>query len=258
MSGIPLIRPRWPAPANVRSAVTTRAGGISSGPWATLNLGDHVGDDPQAVAANRELLRGELGLERAPLWVNQVHGTDVLSFDPLPHEINPVGMTADGVCTRSDGVACAIMTADCLPVLLCDRRGTVAAAAHAGWRGLAAGILRNTVAAMACDPADVLAWLGPAIGPDAFEVGSEVREAFQDAALNPTQRTAIATCFAPSDAPGKYRADLYALAAAELAAIGVPKTYGGGFCTFRDTERFYSYRRDGETGRMASLIWLAP
>ena len=258
MRSLPLIRPRWPAPANVKSAVTTRAGGVSLGSWRELNLGDHVGDDPRAVAANRDALRAELGLARPPLWLRQVHGTDVITFDPLGGEDNPVDTAADAACTHTEGVACAIMTADCLPVLFCDRQGTVVAAAHAGWRGLAAGILRNTVAAMARSPGDILAWLGPAIGPHAFEVGGEVEGVFRAEALGAAHRDAIAACFTPSGAQDKYLADLYGLARAELRAVGVAALYGGGFCTFRERERFYSYRRDGDTGRMASLIWLAP
>jgi len=253
-----LIRPQWPAPPNIESAVTTRGGGYGSGPWSSFNLGDHVGDDPDVVAANRGKLAAELRLTRRPVWLTQVHGTDVLNFDPSPRGDDVSGVIADAACTRTAGVPCVILTADCLPVLLCDRQGTVVAAAHAGWRGLAAGILRNTVASMACESGDILAWLGPAIGPDAFEVGEEVEQTFRAEALDARHRTAIGRCFTTGTRPGKYFGDLYALARAELSALGVKEIYGGGFCTFRERDRFFSYRRDGQTGRMASLIWLAP
>lgn len=236
------IVPGWPAPANVRALTTTRAGGVSVGRYASLNLGDHVGDDPAAVAQNRAVLRASLPAE--PLWLNQVHGIAVARVGEA------TGVPeADAAVAREPGAVCAVMTADCLPVLLCDRRGTVVGAAHAGWRGLAAGVIEATVAAMAIDPAGLMAWLGPAIGPQAFEVGDEVRETFMQ------HDPAAGQAFAPHG-EGKWLADIYLLARQRLAALGVTDVFGGDFCTFSDSARFYSYRRDGATGRMATLIWL--
>lgn len=236
------IIPDWPAPANVRALCTTRHGGVSAGAYASLNLGDHVGDDPLAVARNRALLREHLPAE--PLWLKQVHGTAVAAAS------NACGAPeADAGIARRTNEICAVLTADCLPVLLCDRAGTVVGAAHAGWRGLAAGVIARTIAAMDTDPAALLAWLGPAIGASAFEVGDEVRAAFLD------QDGAAASAFV-AHAPGKWLADIYQLARLRLAHSGVTPVYGGGFCTFHERERFFSYRRDRCTGRMASLIWL--
>ncbi|MCJ0975390.1 peptidoglycan editing factor PgeF [Pseudomonas sp. PS1] len=233
--------PAWPAPHRVRACVTTRDGGVSQAPFEAFNLGDHVGDDPQAVAANRQRLQDTLG--RAPAWLKQVHSTVVVRAEA-------------GACPEADaswadelGVACAVLTADCLPVLFCDREGSQVAAAHAGWRGLAGGILEETVTAMAVEPGRLMAWLGPAIGPGAFEVGGEVRDAF--VASHP----AALQAFTPSHNDGRYMADLYCLARIRLAACGVAAVYGGGFCTYREP-RFYSYRRAPSTGRFASLIWL--
>lgn len=240
---LPLIRPDWPAPAGVRALATTRAGGVSSGPYASLNLGDHVGDETAAVAANRGLLRAFLPAE--PLWLRQVHGMEVADAGRL-HDVAP---EADAAVARRPGLVCAVLTADCLPVLFCDREGTVVAAAHAGWRGLLGGVLERTVDAMAVPPAEVLAWLGPAIGPAAFEVGEEVREAFVG------KDRLAASAFRPGGA-GKWWADLPALARQRLAARGVMQIHGGELCTFQDVERFFSYRRDGVTGRLGSFIWL--
>lgn len=223
--------------------MTTRAGGVSRPPYDSLNLGDHVGDDPAAVAENRRLLRAHLPAE--PKWLKQVHGTAVAHADALA-----AAAEADAAVAFRPGTVCAVLTADCLPVLFCDRQGTRVAAAHAGWRGLSAGVLEATVAAMQCDAGDILAWLGPAIGPQAFEVGGEVREAF----VADLPETAAA--FAPAG-PGKWRADIYRLARLRLARAGVGAVFGGGLCTHTDAERFYSYRRDRVTGRMAALVWLA-
>ena len=242
------IVPDWPAPARVRAFMTTRAGGVSRPPYASMNPADHVGDDPAAVAGNRALLQALLPTE--PLWLNQVHGIDVAdqAGDEPP--------CADaGIATQSGQVR-VVMTADCLPVLFCNRAGTVVAAAHAGWRGLAAGVLEATVARMAVPPGDILAWLGAAIGANAFEVGGEVREAFV------SQNPLAAVAFRPAlpgtldGAPRKWLADIYLLARQRLVRIGVTQVYGGGYCTYADSERFYSYRRDGVTGRMASLVWI--
>lgn len=238
------IVPDWPAPARVRALSTTRAGGVSVAPYDSLNLGIHVGDDPANVAANRAQVRRIVPSE--PAWLNQVHGTvvvDAASVAGVPD--------ADASVSRTPGAVCVVMTADCLPVLLCDRAGTVVGAAHAGWRGLHGGVIEATVAAMQVVPADVIAWLGPAIGPTAFEVGDEVRAAF-------VATDAIAeAAFKPAGQPGKWLADIYLLARQRLAALGVTAVYGGDCCTVSESRRFFSYRRDGVTGRMASLVWLA-
>lgn len=236
------LTPDWPAPAWVRACVTTRSGGVSLAPFDSFNLGEHVEDDPAAVTKNRQRLLSLLGCK--PAWLRQVHGTAVVQAEP--GEV----LEADASWTATPGIACTIMTADCLPLLFCDRAGTRVAAAHAGWRGLAAGVLEATLAALAVAPEDVLVWLGPAIGVQAFEVGGEVREAF--IAVHPQASEA----FSPSANPGRYMADIYQLARIRLAARGVTAVYGGGFCTHSDP-RFYSYRRAARTGRFASLIWLA-
>ncbi|QID18078.1 peptidoglycan editing factor PgeF [Nitrogeniibacter mangrovi] len=238
-----LIEPDWPAPSSVRAVMTTRHGGVSVGPYATMNLGDHVGDDAASVAANRRRLVDELGA--VPCWLSQVHGTDVVDLAEAAD-----GVVADAAVSRIPGRACTVMTADCLPVLFCDRAGTVVAAAHAGWRGLCAGVLEATVRAMGVDPGSVLAWLGAAIGPAAFEVGEEVRTAFM------AQGEAAARAFRSAPDGGKWFADLYALARWRLARGGVTAVYGGGLCTHSDADRFFSYRRTPVTGRMASLVWL--
>lgn len=235
------LTPQWPAPARVKSCVTTRAGGVSAAPFDSLNLGDHVGDDPVAVAKNRQRLVSLLGCR--PAWLNQVHGVAVAEASP------ELLVEADASWTATPGVACAIMTADCLPALFCDRAGTRVAAAHAGWRGLAAGVLEATLDALALPADQVLVWLGPAIGAQAFEVGTEVREAFI------AQHPQAAEAFSPSLNAGKFMADIYQLARIRLAARGVTAVYGGDFCTYNDP-RFYSYRRSAQTGRFASLIWL--
>jgi hypothetical protein len=240
------IVPDWPAPARVRAVVTTRVGGVSRPPWNSLNLADHVGDDPADVAENRRRLREEAKLPGKPLWLKQVHGCDVVDVDERAS-----GCAADAAVATEPGRVCAVLTADCLPVLFCDRAATVVGIAHAGWRGLAAGVLEQTVARLGCPAPDLLAWLGPAIGPQAFEVGDEVRSAF--VARDPQ----AADCFLPSPR-GRWLADLYGLARLRLLRAGVEEIHGGGLCTFSDAARFYSYRRDGVTGRMASLVWLEP
>lgn len=238
-----LLFPDWPAPANVRAAQTTRSGGVSPAPWNALNLGDHVGDEALRVAANRAELRQSLPAE--PVWLQQVHGTRVL--DAAMAAERP---EADAAWARQAGVVCAVMTADCLPVLFCDKAGTVVAAAHAGWRGLQAGVLEATLAAMATPAAEILAWLGPAIGPQAFEVGDEVRAAF--CSVDPAAAEAFR-----EHGNGKWLANIYQLAGQRLRAAGVRSISGGGYCTLSDSARFFSYRRDGVTGRMATLVWLA-
>ena len=235
------LTPQWPAPARVKSCVTTRAGGVSAAPFDSLNLGEHVGDDPVAVAKNRQRLVSLLGCR--PAWLSQVHGVAVAEASP------ELLVEADASWSATPGVACAIMTADCLPALFCDRAGTRVAAAHAGWRGLAAGVLEATLDALALPADQVLVWLGPAIGAQAFEVGAEVREAFI------AQHPQAAEAFSSSHNAGKFMADIYQLARIRLAARGVTAVYGGDFCTYNDP-RFYSYRRAAQTGRFASLIWL--
>ncbi len=241
---IEFISPDWPAPGRVRAISTTRAGGLSHGPYASFNLGDHVGDDPAAVGRNRELLRTALNLPSEPVWLRQVHGTQVI--DAAQADAHG---EADGAWSGRPGTVCAVLTADCLPVFLCNRAGTKVAVLHAGWRGLAAGVIEQGVRALAEAPEDLLAWLGPAIGPKAFEVGPEVKATFVQ--NNPVAERA----FAPTG-NDRYLADLYALACLRLTTLGVTQISGGGFCTFTDRERFFSFRRDGTCGRMASLIWI--
>jgi YfiH family protein len=239
-----MIYPQWPAPAGVRAVSTTRAGGISKPPYDSFNLAGHVGDKNAAVQENRRQLVSALSLPAEPLWLDQVHGTGVVDAT-LAVGAPP----ADASYARQPGVVCAVMTADCLPVLFCDQRGQTVAAAHAGWRGLADGVLEATVAAMGVPADSLLAWLGPAIGPGAFEIGEEVRTLFVD--RQPEAREA----FSPL-VKGQWLADIYQLARLRLAAAGVGQIFGGGFCTFTDSERFYSFRRQSATGRMASLIWI--
>jgi len=244
--GASVLAADWPAPPGVRALTTLRgpAGG-SAPPFDRFDLGLRNGDDADVVRANRELLARGLGLPSAPCWLRQVHGTRVVEADPAQVA------EADGCWTAAPGIACSSMTADCLPVLFCDRAGSRVAAAHAGWRGLAGGVLEATLEALALPAEQVLAWLGPAIGPQAFEVGPEVREAFL--ASHPE----AAQAFVPSHNPGKFLADLYQLARIRLVARGITAVYGGGFCTFSDP-RFFSYRRAARTGRFASLVWLQP
>lgn len=243
---IDCLYPDWPAPSSVRAAITTRSGGASGAPFDSLNLADHVGDDPACVAENRRRLREALTLPAEPFWLHQVHGCDVADAD-VASTGSPCA--ADAAVATQPGRVCAVLTADCLPVLFCSRAGDWVAAAHAGWRGLAAGVLERAVARAPVPPAGVLAWLGPAIGPGAFEVGPEVRTAFL------ADDAGAAACFAPSPA-GRWLADLYGLARRRLTQCGVGSVGGGGLCTYTDARRFFSFRRDGTTGRMASVIWL--
>lgn len=243
-----LIIPDWPAPANVRAFFTTRSGGVSRGPYASLNLGAHVGDEPHSVAENRRRV-GTL-LPAAPVWLNQVHGVNVVRAESLLGSTATV-VPADASVTAQHAVPCAVIVADCLPVLFSTKDGSQVGAAHAGWRGLLNGVLERTVEALGNDPADVIAWLGPAIGPNAFEVGAEVLAAFVSAEAND------ASAFrATSERRDKFLADIYALARARLRRAGIREIYGGGFCTVSDFARFFSYRRDATTGRMAGLIWI--
>jgi YfiH family protein len=246
MSAHGWIVPDWPAPPGVRALITTRAGGVSRGAYAGMNLGMRAGDDAEDVARNRAQLRQSLPAE--PLWLRQVHGTAVAEADGAHGSPE-----ADAAVARRPQTVCAVLTADCLPLLLCDDAGSVVAAVHAGWRGLSSGVIEQTLRVMDRPRAALLAYLGPAIGPAAYEVGTEVREAFiaADAAFG----CEAAAAFAPGR-PGKFYADLYALARQRLARSGVERVYGGGYCTYTERERFYSYRRDGATGRMANLIWM--
>lgn len=241
------ITPDWPVPARVRAVCTTRRGGVSSGPYQSMNPADHVGDDATAVVANRAQLQQALRLSAAPCWLQQVHGTRVIeAASPSPAGAAP---RADAAWSAQAGVACVVMTADCLPLLLTDEGGQCVAAVHAGWRGLAAGVIERTVAAMPMPGETLLAWLGPAIGPDAYEVGAEVRNTFISHA------SAAADAFRPNGA-GHWLLDMYQLARQRLAGCGVRAVYGGQWCSYSDPGRFFSYRRDGVTGRMAALIWL--
>lgn len=275
------IRPDWPAPAVVRALITTRHDGVSAAPFDSFNLGTHVGDDPGAVQSNRMRLRQHVPAE--PRWMEQVHGVDCLrllasdttpdstqsalpvlpALHPLPAPHSSPALTrADAAVTRDTGVVCAVLSADCLPVLLCACDGSAVGVAHAGWRGLAGGVIESALqglSALGTPATQVMAWLGPAISGARFEVGAEVRAAFLDHASDD------AGAFVQHQTDGqkrsggeKYLANLYALARARLRRAGVSRVYGGGFCTYLDRERFFSYRRDGRTGRMASLIWLAP
>jgi YfiH family protein len=251
------IVPDWPAPYNVKALFTTRNGGAGSSPspsplpYASFNLGDHVGDDPLTVEQNRDMLRRFLPGE--PRWLKQVHGTSVIRVDghdsAAPTSAPPIG---DAAFSRHPGNVCAVLVADCLPILLCDRAGTVVAVIHAGWRGLAEGVIERLVSAIGTLPSPLMAWLGPAIGPNHFEVGEEVRRAF----ITNDKRSSAA--FIPnSSRRDKWFADLFLLARHRLLKAGVTEVYGGGICTFSDPARFFSYRRDGNCGRMAGLIWLA-
>lgn len=237
------ILPDWPAPPQVRTLVTTRRGGCSAGPYASLNLGTRVGDDPACVKKNREALSRLL--PSPPRWLTQVHGAIVVDAARASESTQ-----ADAAMTHDTGVVCTIQMADCLPILFAADSGDIVAAAHAGWRGLAGGVVENTVAALSIDPGRILAWLGPAIGPDAFEVGDEVRDAF-------LSRHADAAAAFRAGRPGKWFADLYALARQRLQQCGITRVHGGGFCTHADSDRFFSHRRDGTSGRMAALIWIA-
>ena len=242
-----ILTPDWPAPKNVRSLQTTRHGGMSGAPYASLNLGDHVGDAPLAVERNRMLLEPLLPSE--PVWLKQVHGVtvaDAAQADCWPE--------ADACVSAHPGAVCVVMTADCLPVLLCDDKGSVVGAAHAGWRGLCDGVIEQTVQTMKVSPTTLMAWLGPAIGAQAFEVGDEVRAAFV------ARQPEAAAAFIPSPLKGegkKWLADIYQLARLRLHALGITRIYGGGLCTYTDRASFFSYRRDGMTGRMGTFIWLA-
>ena len=239
------IIPDWPVAETIRSFSTTRLGGISSSPYDSLNLGLHVGDEPDAVLANRNQLIQELKLPEQPRWLDQIHGTHVCSAQDWQY-----GDQADAIISHSENQVCSIMTADCLPILLCNQQGTKVAAIHAGWRSLAAGIIEKTIDKFDCHPADIITWLGPAIGPTQFEVGHDVYQAFcqhSDTAQHAFKKTDSS----------HYLVDIYLLARQRLNALNVSAIFGGDYCTVSDPSQFFSYRRDGVTGRMASIIWIA-
>jgi polyphenol oxidase len=242
-----ILTPEWPAPPSIRAAFTLRTGGVSGPPFDSLNVGTHVGDEAAAVTENRRLVRAALRLPDEPAWMEQVHGVQVLDLDaaPTPPER---GSCADAAVTRRANRVCVVQVADCLPVLLAVRDGSAVAAAHAGWRGLAAGVLEATVERLAVQPSRLIAWLGPAIGPAHFEVGDEVRQAFL------AGDAGAAGSFA-ANARGRWQCNLPDLARRRLAALGVNAVFGGQWCTSADAPRFFSYRRDGRCGRMAALIW---
>lgn len=241
------IVPDWPAPRCVRAAVTTRHGGVSLGPYSSLNLGDHVGDGMSAVMENRAKLKAALHLPSEPLWLKQVHGCNVATIGQATSDC-----TADAAIATVAGDVCAVLTADCLPLLICNIHGNKVAAIHAGWRGLAAGVIEKTLQQLNVLPTELLAWMGPAIGPSAFEVGTEVRNIFIQ------QHPDVTFAFTPSPRNlSAWMANIYALARYRLEQQGVGFIGGGNFCTVNDAELFFSHRRDsGITGRMASIIWL--
>lgn len=239
------LRPAWTLPASVKALSTTRLGGVSVGPYASLNLAAHVGDDPAAVQRNRALLNEQARLPYEPTWLNQLHGCAVYEHGSAALQ----SLDADASIAFGPGAVCAVMTADCLPILLWDRAGTVVAAAHAGWRGLAGGVIEATVQRMRRPAPELQVWLGPSIGPAHFEVGDEVRARFCEGDAD------AAPAFRPN-AAGRWLADLPMLARLRLERLGVTAVSGGEDCTFADPDRFFSYRRDGVTGRMASLIWI--
>lgn len=234
---------KWPAPEHIHAGCTTRLGGVSRPPYDSFNLAMHVQDDPQCVSDNRRRLAAYLGLPDEPRWLQQVHGCEVSTDDRVLE-------TADACVTQTRGRVCVVMTADCLPLLMTDRKGTCVAAVHAGWKGLANNAISQTIEKMPVATSQLLVWLGPAIGPQAFEVGEEVREEFLG------QNASFADCFVTGKQPGKWLLNIYQLARLQLAACAVENIYGGSFCTYHDKQRFYSYRRDKTTGRMASLIWM--
>ncbi len=240
-----ILVPEWPTPQGVHAAFVLRTGGVSAGPFDSLNVGIHVGDMADAVRENRRRVHERLNLPAEPAWVEQVHGTDLIDLDaPMAARV-----AADALMTREAGRVCVVQVADCMPVLLAQRDGHCVAAVHAGWRGLAAGILESTIDRLATPPAQLLAWLGPAIGPQHFEVGGEVRDAF-------VGRDPGAACAFAANPRGRWQCDLAGLARQRLAAAGVTAVFGGEWCTYTDPTRFFSFRRDGQCGRMAALIWI--
>ncbi len=246
-----LIVPSWPKPWNVNALITTRRGGVSATPYDSLNLALHVGDSEEAVLQNRKLMANAIGEDIDYQWLSQVHGNKVLTLD---QGLVDESTQADAIYTRENNIACGVLTADCLSVFFCDEAGEEIAVAHAGWRGLASGVLEKTLDNFQAEPGTLLAYLAPVIGPCHFEVGEEVREAFLDIDNDEISDQA-SILFLESDKPGKWMADLYAIAKIILASRGVKNIYGEPLCTYCEFDQFYSFRRDGETGRFASLIW---
>ena len=260
-----IIEPEWPTPKGVRSAFTLRTGGVSVSPYDSLNVGAHVGDVASSVEENRRRVRERLGLPAEPMWLQQVHGVEVADLDVIAEPLAPVGhrgagvqaalplasgfACADAAVTRAPGRVCVIQVADCMPVLFAARDGSAVGAAHAGWRGLAGGVLKETVRRLGVPVHQIIAWLGPTIGQDHFEVGDEVRAAFM--AHDPDAASSF-----EANARGRWQCDLYALARRQLSALGIRDIFGGGWCTYADSERFFSYRRDGQCGRMAAFVWM--
>ena len=243
MSAIDFIVPQWPAPPRVRAVSTLRSGGLSAPPYDTLNLGEHVGDEPDSVAENRRRLCEQLGIDE-PYWLDQVHGTRVVRAGVAGEH-----PSADAAIADESNRVCAVLTADCLPILLARTDGRRVAAVHCGWRGLSGGVLESTIAALDTPPRELIAWLGPAIGPAHFEVGSEVRDAFMR--IDPSAVTAFR-----ANARGRWMCDLYRIAHQHLNRAGIDAIFGGGRCTFGEASSFFSFRRDGRCGRMATLIWI--
>lgn len=241
-----IITPNWSAPAKIKAFSTTRNGGVSQAAFASLNLAHHVGDDAELVKKNRELLKTALQLPSEPFWISQVHGVNVVEIGIEKHS-SPI--TADASYTRQTNAVCVILTADCLPILICDRKATIVAAIHAGWRGLAAGVIEQTIKALNISGDQLLAWLGPAIGPDKYEVGEDVLEKF--IAIDSQAEIAF-----KSSSSNRWLANMYLLAKQRLISCGITAIYGGDYCTHSDEKRFFSYRRDKLTGRMATGIWL--
>ncbi len=239
------ITPNWPAPKHVHAYCTTRVGGISQGPFASFNLADHVEDDALSVNANREKLMGDLSLPAEPLWLTQTHSAQVIRASYANTD-----SIADACFTTRTNHVCTVMTADCLPILCCDEKGQHAAAIHAGWRGLLAGVIETTVNAMDVDSKSLLVYLGPAISQDNFVVSEVIKDQF--IALDPHTRHAFKEV-----SRGHFAADLYAIARMRLAKLGIEQIFGGEFCTYDESDKFFSYRRENQTGRMASLIWLS-
>ncbi|MBV2128870.1 peptidoglycan editing factor PgeF [Arsukibacterium indicum] len=239
-----MLTPDWPAPHNVKAVCSTRSGGCSTGQYQSLNLGAHVGDNALAVSRNRQLFQNWAKMPGPPVWLNQTHSTDCIT---LVSEMHP-GCDADASFSNQPGLVCTVMTADCLPVLICNEAGTEIAAVHAGWRGLCDGVIENTMRLFS-KPSGCMAWLGPAISQPVFEVGAEVRAAF----IQQDPQAASAFIAGKQD---KWLADLYLLARQRLAHSGLTMVYGGQYCTYQQPADFFSYRRDGLTGRMAAAIWL--
>jgi polyphenol oxidase len=254
------ITPDWPAPPGVRAAFTLRTGGVSVAPYDSLNLGARIGDSPGAVGENRRRVREKLRLPAEPIWLEQVHGTEVVELAAIVAGVRsagPVGAapdiapTGDASIARSAGWVCAIRVADCMPVLFAAQDGSAVGAAHAGWRGLAGGVLEATVRRLGVPASKLIAWMGPAIGPKHFEVGDDVRAAFMAADADSASAFVM-------NVRGRWQCDLHALARRRLNALGLSAIYGGGWCTFAEADRFFSYRRDGQCGRMAALTWIEP